>query len=111
MSATAREPPQSIEGPKIAYRAGGVHPKTRTGRCFVALDKDVFARVLRPMRVEPGPPVAPQILDAREAEGPCDTHRPDKQKDTEGGHTVFKGTMKGTARLTVTMAKGPHNRV
>ena len=111
MSVIARVPPQAIEGPKIGYEAGGVHPKSRDGRCYVALDKDVAARVLRTMHVAPGPSVTPEFLDSREAEGPCNTHKPGKQKVSRGSHTLYTGVMKGDARLAVTRAKGPQNRV
>lgn len=110
MTDAARIPPAFIEGQKIVYEVGGVHPKTRDGRCFLVLDKDVYARVLRPMHVRPGPGVPPATLDSREAAGPCDTHKPDKDKLKKGSHTFFVGLMKGNARLDVTMAKGPDVR-
>jgi hypothetical protein len=104
--ADARQRGEFIEGMKIAYMAGGVSPGTRGGRSFVGLDKDVYARALRPMRVAAGPPVAPQVLDAREADGSCDTHQPDKLKPHGGAHRHSTGILKGNAKVTVTMAKG-----
>lgn len=105
---TARRPGESIRGKRIVYFAGGVHPKTREGRAFVKLDKDVDAIVVRRMNLQAGVRGVPiEEMSCREAEGRADRHQALHGKRSIGAHRRFEGYLDGDAVVTVTVATGP----
>ena len=88
--------------------AGGVHPKTRDGRVFVRLDKDVDARVFRRMTFQGGVRgVEREALSCREAEGRAHRHHALQGKRSVGAHRRFEVFLDGDAVVTVTVATGP----